>query len=108
MGEVAAIEGGSQKPGFGEFAEYTYMGILTMKPKYVEFLTNGRMREHIDLVKFTERVMYRDVGITLGKENGSSEWKKEAGNIPTVGVGIWILDNSQVISRGDHLEEGYK
>ena len=29
---------GGQQIGFGEFAEYTYVGILTYKPKYVEFL----------------------------------------------------------------------
>ena len=40
MEEVAIIEGKKQKLGFGEFADYTYMEILTWKPQYAAFLMN--------------------------------------------------------------------
>ena len=78
MGEVSIIEGEEQKLCFVEFAEYTYEWILTYKPKYVEFLTGGGDRDHIDMEKFPEWVMYKDVGITEGRETGDAEWENDA------------------------------
>ena len=46
--EVSSIDGETQKLGFGEFAEYTYMGGLKYKLKYSEFLTEEGDRGHID------------------------------------------------------------
>ena len=72
IGEVSRSEGGAQKLGFGEFAEYTYVEILTYKPKYAEFLMAQGKRDHIDMEKFLDRAMYKDVGVTADSETGAS------------------------------------
>ena len=73
LGEVEAIDGETQKLGFGEFAWYTYVEILTYKPQYVEFLTEDGNRGHIDWAEFPDRVMRKDVGNTVGDVDGEVE-----------------------------------
>ena len=61
------------------------MDILTYKPKYAEFMMDEGKRDHIDMEKFPERAMYKDVGVTVGSETGSADRKKHAKTMPTVG-----------------------
>ena len=49
------------------------MEIMTLGPKYVEFLMNEGQRGHIDMGNFTECVVRKDVGITADIETGAAE-----------------------------------
>ena len=94
--EVSPIGGETQKLGIGEFAEYTYLEILTYKPKYAALLIEEGNRGHIDMEKFLAWVMRKDVGIAAGDEGGTVERRDHAKNIPTVGEEFGFL----IIPRG--------
>ena len=51
--EDASIGGATHQLGFGEFTEYTYVAILTYKPKYLHFLIEEGNRGHIDSVEIS-------------------------------------------------------
>ena len=71
--QVAAIDGETQKLGFGDCAEYTYVEILTYKPKYVEFLIEDGDDGRLGRQKFTEWAKCKNVGIAVGEEAGAVE-----------------------------------
>ena len=89
---VAPIDGEAQKLGFGEFADYTYVGgILTYKPKYVEFLMGEGNRCHLDREKFPEWPIRKNFGIASGEKIGSVERMGRADHMPTVGEEFGFL-----------------
>ena len=75
MAEVAIIECEKQKLGFGEFAAYIYVAILTINRS----MRNSRWGEESVSISMRRGfqsgpcVMYKDDGIPVGSETGDVE-----------------------------------
>ena len=76
------------------------MEILTRKPNYAEFLIDEGKRDHIDMGKCRDRARYKDAGGNCGWRNWMCGMEEEREDHARRRGGIWILDNSQGISRG--------
>ena len=71
---MAAIVGGARKLGSGEFAEWTFAGILTYKPRCIEFQLGDKGDGAIPEKKeFIEWIQYNNVEIAVDEKTGSAE-----------------------------------
>ena len=70
--DAAPINGETRQLGFGEFADRTYVGILTYRPTYVEFLLGDEADVSPEKHKFIARIQYENGEISAGEKTGSA------------------------------------
>ena len=88
----------TRKLGFGEYAEWAYVEVLTRKQRYVPDMLGETNSRRPGKKRFIGRIRWGESGIAKGVNTGAVE--SEVGNLPTFWGGIWILDNSQLVSGG--------
>ena len=71
-GEVGKVDVETQKVGFGDHTDKTYVAVLTKNPKYAEYLMGEGRRRRLEMKKFTDRVERKNIPIV------AKEVKEEA------------------------------
>ena len=102
------INGETKQLGLGEFTEYTYVEVLVGKPKYAEFPTGEGAKGHLDMEKSTEWAKQSAVGLIADTRRGSSDRKKGAQKMSTVGVEFGLLMIFGRSREAITFEEGYQ
>ena len=91
--EAVVINGETQTLGFGEFAGWTYVGVLTYKPTYIEFLLDDIDGDEIpEKKRYVERIRCNNVATAADDQTGSAGCKEMRRTfLPSNVINGWVI-----------------